>query len=603
MAECFKHMNEESMSALAAVFEQWRRQGRVPDTLNTALIRMLPKTDQGLSDLSACRPIALMEHLLKLYEHIMIARVTKVVLERGMLHRGQYGAVPHCGVEAPLRVFAEMLEDARVSGRECHVFTTDYSKAFDTCQFWSQELSWRTLGMPQGLIDLMVNLDSGSEEGEGATTKIILGHGRLSPPFRMGRGVRQGSVGGPLKWIVFMNFLLEWVHHELEGEGYRFVGKGGQQTIPECWEGVGGTRGDDGMVEMLGQMFVDDSIWAVRGPGAMQRLVVLIQEFSEFHGLQLNKDKCAYFSVNAPAAPLRWKAETNDSVGLGERFTATKGKKGEVNIVLGEGPPASKGDGRMMKYLGVWFEPGAGWVKQREVLGRKFKSLRERLLGARLTLEQAIYLVNIVVVPAVAYPLVVASVGVCQLDAWDTALRAIVAKAGGIPKTMPVHIYYIPVSEGGLGLRSLTDVSAIVKSVSYISAGNDRDLGDRGSQWRGRSDGDSLYSKVAGKAAVRHFTAGVRGTRTKGTVEHCTHEAMGQLQVRVDGTPVGHSIGSVAREDRSSAEWSDVIGGDIVAYTDGGLDPGLTPRAGWGAVMMGAGSAQLVHRCKGGGGP
>ena len=165
-----------------------------------------------------------MEHITKLYEHVMIGRVTAVVMDKGMLHRGQYGAVPCTGVEAPLRVFAEVLEDARESGRECHVFTTDYSKAFDTCQFWSQELSWRTIGMPQHLIDLMVNLDSGSLEGEGATTRVILGHGQLSRPFRMGRGVRQGSVGGPLKWILFMNFLLEWVHHELEGEGYMMVG-------------------------------------------------------------------------------------------------------------------------------------------------------------------------------------------------------------------------------------------------------------------------------------------------------------------------------------------------------------------------------------------
>ena len=188
--------------------------------------------------------------------------------------------------------------------------------------------------MPQELIDLMVNLDSGSEEGEGATTKIILGHGRLSPPFEMGRRVRQGPVGGPLKWIVFMNFLLEWVHHELEGRGYTFVGKGGQKTVPECWGEDRCTLRDDGVMEMIGQMFVDDIIWATSDARAMQRLVILIQEFPEFHGLQLIKDKCAYFAVNAPAAPLRWKAETNDSVGLGEALTCTKGKKGEVNIIL-----------------------------------------------------------------------------------------------------------------------------------------------------------------------------------------------------------------------------------------------------------------------------
>ena len=50
-------------------------------------------------------------------------------------------------------------------------------------EYWSQELSWRTLGMPQDMIDLMVNLDSGSEEGEGATTEVALGKGQKTKPF------------------------------------------------------------------------------------------------------------------------------------------------------------------------------------------------------------------------------------------------------------------------------------------------------------------------------------------------------------------------------------------------------------------------------------
>ena len=73
-------------------------------------------------------------------------------------------------------------------------------------------------------------------------------------------------------------------------------------------------------VELIGQMFVDDSIWAASSAEAMQRMVVLIQEFSAFHGLQLNKDKCAYFAVNVPPAGLRWKASEEDRVGRGVPF-------------------------------------------------------------------------------------------------------------------------------------------------------------------------------------------------------------------------------------------------------------------------------------------
>ena len=300
-ADMVVRLDAAGLSVLAQVFQGWRVARAVPDVLNTALIRLLPKTSQGLADLARCRPVALMEHLTKIYEHIVIGRVTAIVFEHGMLHPSQYGAVSFTGVHAPLRVLAEALEDSMQTGKPLHAYTTDLSKAFDTEPFWSQELSWRCLGMPEHLIQVMVNLDSGCRsleelaesedtgktpgergaEVKGATTRVILGHGRNSSPFEMQRGVRQGSVGGPLKWIVFMNFLLVWVHSQLEGKGYRFTGASGQPTIAEYLDrvkmrGSEEARGGEGAPELLGQMFIDDSIWATSDPKAMQELVVMV---------------------------------------------------------------------------------------------------------------------------------------------------------------------------------------------------------------------------------------------------------------------------------------------------------------------------------------
>jgi hypothetical protein len=52
--------------------------------------------------------------------------------------------------------------------------------------------------------------------------------------------VRQGSVGGPMKWVVFMNFWLEYVHSTAKGTGYKM-----NSSAPE----------------VIGQMFIDDSNW------------------------------------------------------------------------------------------------------------------------------------------------------------------------------------------------------------------------------------------------------------------------------------------------------------------------------------------------------
>ena len=55
-----------------------------------------------------------------------------------ILDMSQYGAVARAGVQAPLRVIAEVMDDARVSGQELHLLATDLSKAFDTQEYWSQ---------------------------------------------------------------------------------------------------------------------------------------------------------------------------------------------------------------------------------------------------------------------------------------------------------------------------------------------------------------------------------------------------------------------------------------------------------------------------------
>ena len=113
------------------------------------------------------------------------------------------------------------MDDARVSKQELHILVTDLAKAFDTMEYWSQALSWKCLGLPEHMINLLVKMDSGNIKGEGATTQIALAQGRSSEPFRHQRGVRQGSVGGPLKWCIFVHFWIKWVKREMKGKGYK----------------------------------------------------------------------------------------------------------------------------------------------------------------------------------------------------------------------------------------------------------------------------------------------------------------------------------------------------------------------------------------------
>ena len=82
-----------------------------------------------------------------------------------------------------------------------------------------------------------------------------------------------------MKWVVFMNFWLEYVHSTTKGTGYEM-----NSSAP----GV------------IGQMFIDDSNWITTYTADMTAMIADCDTFVSFHGLKFNKKKCEYMAVNQP---------------------------------------------------------------------------------------------------------------------------------------------------------------------------------------------------------------------------------------------------------------------------------------------------------------
>ena len=105
-------LGDAALEHVAELFDQCLREGHIPDEMNCALMTLLPKTSEGLSNLSKTRPIALMEILTKVYERIIMGRIVKVLEEHKMLNLAQYGGLAKMGTAAPLRVMTNVLEHA-----------------------------------------------------------------------------------------------------------------------------------------------------------------------------------------------------------------------------------------------------------------------------------------------------------------------------------------------------------------------------------------------------------------------------------------------------------------------------------------------------------
>jgi hypothetical protein len=289
--EMIKLMSDDNLERLVDTMNRIVLEGeQVPVSWNMTLLRPLPKTEAGLYDISKTRPIALMEVVLKLFERVIFSRINTVIDDNNMLRGEQYGGINGRQIQDPIRILAELIEDANITKKELHIFSADLSKAFDTLEYWSQAMSWRALGAPKDMVNMLVDMDKGGQTAvilaPGRTTETVLGAEGL---YANARGVRQGSVGGPMKWVVFMNFWLEYVHTTAKNKRCRM-----NNTTPE----------------ITGQMFIDDSNWLTTNTEDMTATIADCDAFVSFHGLKFNKLKCEYMAINQP-----------DSRGVGESYS------------------------------------------------------------------------------------------------------------------------------------------------------------------------------------------------------------------------------------------------------------------------------------------
>ena len=76
--DMLKQLGEGHLEEVCEFLNQCLTEGRIPDNMNTAHIRLLPKTEAGFQ-MDKTRPIVLMETLAKLHERIIITRITRTL--------------------------------------------------------------------------------------------------------------------------------------------------------------------------------------------------------------------------------------------------------------------------------------------------------------------------------------------------------------------------------------------------------------------------------------------------------------------------------------------------------------------------------------------
>ena len=322
-----------------------------------------------------------------------------------------------------------MNEDAARSNGDRAAWTAyhDVSKAYDSVEFWAQEVELRRLKLPEHFIGYM------REVTRRGTSRVQTAYG-LTDAIEIERGVRQGAVLSPFVFNAFMEPLAQ-----LLKQGAPYVTAGG--------------------TKVQGFFFADD-IWNVSGTYAgIKEKVIITAEYMGFFGMSLNTQKTHLTTTwGGEHDPIRVRVWKKGWYRPSDGFA-------EEDIEFH--PPTAEA-----KYLGLKFRGDGCSRSAFNALNGKFMGAIHQLHNRGMTFAEIQYTIQAVVYARLAYGMAITVPSDEDCRRWQSSINKILVKALRSHSISRAVLFARP-KDGGLGGKTVIQIRDEVVVTTLLAALND----------------------------------------------------------------------------------------------------------------------------------